>query len=99
MIYLDPHTTQDAIDFEQEDPSTAFETYTAPSYGHTPLDGIDPSMALCFYFKTKADFDKFCECVSNYDADRIPFSIQETEIDDEDNEIISFSDEDINLYL
>lgn len=93
IIYLDPHSTQQYIDFddleakhqdksqqqEQSQESTAAadsggyqssstsevddasdSTYHCSCPEKMPLDRLDPSLALCFYFNAEEDFDRWC---------------------------------------
>ncbi|XP_067127879.1 cysteine protease ATG4B-like isoform X3 [Centruroides vittatus] len=60
VVYLDPHTTQQAIDTSLEIPNDS--SYHCP-YGNSRrmnLNQMDPSVALCFYFQTEEEFDSWC---------------------------------------
>lgn len=91
IIYLDPHNTQQYIDFDDlpsvqngaadllqtqeertnnspivEQPAqlttdTPDSTYHCSCPEKMPLDRLDPSLALCFYFSTEEEFDTWCE--------------------------------------
>jgi cysteine protease ATG4 len=89
IIYLDPHNTQQYIDFDnlsteqrsaneqkppviedtntspvtipEQSPTTIDSTYHCSCPEKMPLDRLDPSLALCFYFSTEKDFDNWCE--------------------------------------
>nr|CDJ26740.1 cysteine peptidase 2 family C54 protein [Tityus serrulatus] len=60
VVYLDPHTTQQATDISLEIPNDS--SYHCP-YGNSRrmnLNQMDPSVALCFYFQTEEEFDSWC---------------------------------------
>jgi len=69
IIYLDPHSTQQYVDFDSReaeanlsDCSAAIDSsYHCVGPEKMPLDRLDPSLALCFYFHTEEDFDEWCE--------------------------------------
>lgn len=81
IIYLDPHSTQQYIDFDRgtlkdgadeqqcpdmmtEQSATTFQpldiTYHCSCPEKMPLERLDPSLALCFYFNTEDEFDNWC---------------------------------------
>lgn len=72
IIYLDPHITQQYVDFDsnqlevvdEESPSKrlpADSTYHCSSPEKMALDKLDPSLALCFYFHEESEFDDWCK--------------------------------------
>ncbi|XP_023241305.1 cysteine protease ATG4A-like isoform X2 [Centruroides sculpturatus] len=66
VVYLDPHTTQQAIDTSLEIPNDS--SYHCP-YGNSRrmnLNQMDPSVALCFYFQTEEEFDSWCVQVHKF---------------------------------
>lgn len=93
IIYLDPHSTQQYIDFDEisktpsnldttseeqqqqhqetiignsetADQSSTFQpidvTYHCSCPEKMPIDRLDPSLALCFYFSSEVEFDDWC---------------------------------------
>jgi len=57
LIYLDPHTTQQYVDL---DDSNADDTsYHCERASRMDISSLDPSIALCFYCETEADFDSW----------------------------------------
>ena len=77
VIYLDPHNTQQYIDFDetskqntdqqQVDEQAELQQSTSPDSTYhcsvpekMPIEKLDPSLALCFYFNTEKDFDNWC---------------------------------------
>lgn len=71
IIYLDPHSTQLFIDLDLEELEQRWSadvklspidsTYHCACPEKMPLDKLDPSLALCFYFHTEAEFDEWCQ--------------------------------------
>lgn len=71
IIYLDPHSTQQYIDLDLDDVdrqladdvrvSPIDSTYHCVCTEKMPLDRLDPSLALCFYFHTEQEFDEWCQ--------------------------------------
>uniref|UniRef100_A0A6G1S3M2 Cysteine protease n=1 Tax=Aceria tosichella TaxID=561515 RepID=A0A6G1S3M2_9ACAR len=87
IIYLDPHNTQQYVDFDNltstqscttdqqqpplgeqaSNPQTGTPEQSSDSTYHCscpekmPLDRLDPSLALCFYFSTEKEFDDWCD--------------------------------------
>lgn len=62
IIYLDPHTTQQYIDFDACDGSPIDDTsYHCACPEKMPFDKLDPSLALCFYFHTEDEFNSWCD--------------------------------------
>lgn len=57
LIYLDPHYCQDAVDSRKR--SFPIQTYHCLSPRKILVDKMDPSCALGFYCRTKADFLTF----------------------------------------
>jgi len=55
VIYLDPHTTQQA--------SPPDSSYHAETPGRININMLDPSLSLCFLCKTEEEFDNLCICV------------------------------------
>lgn len=78
IIYLDPHSTQQYVDFgsnspAQETPVQGMNQTEASQIGspidftyhcscpeRMPIDRLDPSLALCFYFSAEEEFDDWC---------------------------------------
>lgn len=58
LVFLDPHTTQLACDLDSKDCSD--DTYHCPYASRMDIGQLDPSIALCFFFPTEADFDSWC---------------------------------------
>jgi len=57
VFYLDPHVIQPAVSPEGDFPIDSYH-WSTPKMMH--VSEIDPSLALAFYCKDKADFDDFC---------------------------------------
>lgn len=77
VIYLDPHITQQYVDLDLEQSETTSEedsikpipmdsTYHCACPEKMPLDKLDPSLALCFYFHTEDEFDEWCKLSNDY---------------------------------
>lgn len=71
LIYLDPHTTQPALDYDVENIVKCSprelssldlddSSYHQDSICRMPLEQLDPSIGLCFHFPTELDFDSWC---------------------------------------
>lgn len=80
IIYLDPHSTQQFVDFDsssvtnapeqrssdtwadqqQQQTSPIDSTYHCACPEKMPIDRLDPSLALCFYFHNESEFDEWC---------------------------------------
>lgn len=73
IIYLDPHSTQQYVDFDKIDKetdercqsddqkyATTDTSYHCASPEKMSIDKLDPSLALCFYFHTEDEFDEWC---------------------------------------
>jgi len=65
LIYLDPHTTQAAIDFETISNANLIKKFDDSSYHQENalrmrIEQLDPSIALCFYFNSENDFEEWC---------------------------------------
>lgn len=58
LVFLDPHTTQPVVDLL--DDISSDESYHCSFSGRMNLNQLDPSIAMCFYCDTEADFEKWC---------------------------------------
>ncbi|XP_075744954.1 autophagy-related 4a isoform X5 [Rhipicephalus microplus] len=58
LVFLDPHTTQLAVDLDVECPED--ESYHCAHASRMDIGQLDPSIALCFYMATEAEFDSWC---------------------------------------
>jgi len=58
VVYLDPHTTQPAMQ-RLDDPADA-ASYHCSSPGRINISQLDPSLSLCFLATTEAEFDNLC---------------------------------------
>uniref|UniRef100_A0A8C0LNY5 Cysteine protease n=1 Tax=Canis lupus dingo TaxID=286419 RepID=A0A8C0LNY5_CANLU len=63
LIYLDPHTTQPAVEFTDSCfiPDESFHCQHPPS--RMSIGELDPSIAVGFFCKTEGDFDDWCQQV------------------------------------
>nr|XP_055202173.1 cysteine protease ATG4B isoform X2 [Nyctereutes procyonoides] len=63
LIYLDPHTTQPAVEFTDSCfiPDESFHCQHPPS--RMSIGELDPSIAVGFFCKTEDDFDDWCQQV------------------------------------
>ncbi|XP_060792557.1 cysteine protease ATG4A [Neoarius graeffei] len=63
LIYLDPHTTQSAVDLETDlgVDDQSFHCYRSPH--RMKITSLDPSVALGFFCKSEEDFDSWCNQV------------------------------------
>ncbi|XP_023233612.1 cysteine protease ATG4B-like [Centruroides sculpturatus] len=57
LVFLDPHTTQPTVDLDE---SMNDESYHCGYSGRMNLNQLDPSISLCFFCNTEAEFDKWC---------------------------------------
>lgn len=64
VIFLDPHTTQCAVDLDKEEMDDS--SYHSPVSGRMDISQLDPSIALCFYFDTEAEFNNWCTQVQSH---------------------------------
>ncbi|XP_052444707.1 cysteine protease ATG4A-like isoform X2 [Carassius gibelio] len=63
LIYLDPHTTQQAVDTESGS-SVDDQSYHCQRTPHRmKITSLDPSVALGFFCKSEEDFDSWCDLV------------------------------------
>ncbi|ODN02098.1 Cysteine protease ATG4B [Orchesella cincta] len=63
VLYLDPHTVQPTVFVSTkltEVEKAADETYHIHKPGRMSFSAMDPSIAVCFFCKTEADFDAVC---------------------------------------
>ena len=63
LIYLDPHRTQATVDLEELAPLDSFcndLSYHCKTANRMDFHQIDPSISLCFFFKTRDEFDAWC---------------------------------------
>ncbi len=58
LVYLDPHTTQPTVDLDE--PNADDSSYHCERASRMDISSLDPSIALCFYCDTEADFDNWC---------------------------------------
>ncbi|XP_028839405.1 cysteine protease ATG4A isoform X4 [Denticeps clupeoides] len=63
LIYLDPHTTQSALDAEQGSYVDDLGYHCQRSPHRMKITSLDPSVALGFFCKTEEDFDSWCDLV------------------------------------
>ncbi|XP_048858500.1 cysteine protease ATG4A isoform X2 [Brienomyrus brachyistius] len=63
LIYLDPHTTQAAVDPEAGGPVDDQSYHCQRSPHRMKAMNLDPSVALGFFCKTEVDFDSWCDLV------------------------------------
>jgi len=64
LIYLDPHRTQSTVDLDELAPLDSFcndLSYHCKTANRMDFNLIDPSISLCFFFKTKDDFNDWCK--------------------------------------
>lgn len=64
LIYLDPHKTQPTVDLDELAPLDSFcndLSYHCKTANRMDFHLMDPSIALCFFFKTKDEFDSWCK--------------------------------------
>ncbi|XP_076306730.1 cysteine protease ATG4B-like isoform X1 [Tachypleus tridentatus] len=61
VVFLDPHTTQPATVLDTDSPSD--ESYHCCYASRMDVSQLDPSIALCFYCRSEADFDNWCNHV------------------------------------
>lgn len=66
FIYLDPHTTQPVVDLSKEE-ALLFDdkSYHCNSASRMDMIQLDPSISLCFFCETEADFDNWCTLAKN----------------------------------
>uniref|UniRef100_A0A671PLY3 Cysteine protease n=1 Tax=Sinocyclocheilus anshuiensis TaxID=1608454 RepID=A0A671PLY3_9TELE len=63
LIYLDPHTTQQAVDTESGS-AVDDQSYHCQRTPHRmKITSLDPSVALGFFCKSEEDFDSWCDLV------------------------------------
>lgn len=63
LIYLDPHTTQQAVDSESGS-AVDDQSYHCQRTPHRmKITSLDPSVALGFFCKSEEDFDSWCDLV------------------------------------
>lgn len=72
LIYLDPHTTQQVVDLdpvaigEEVNPyDVNDDSYHCPIANRMDMSELDPSISLCFFFKSEADFDSWVSNVKS----------------------------------
>lgn len=58
LVFLDPHTTQLALDLDVEFPED--ESYHCAHASRMDISQLDPSIALCFYLPSESEFDSWC---------------------------------------
>ncbi|RWS26296.1 cysteine peptidase 2 family C54 protein-like protein [Leptotrombidium deliense] len=66
LLYLDPHTTQTVIDYEEFSTKKTFDdsSYHQETASRMDITQLDPSIALCFFCHNEADFDNWCSLAS-----------------------------------
>ncbi|XP_071537688.1 cysteine protease ATG4B isoform X3 [Panulirus ornatus] len=77
LVYLDPHTTQEAgsIGKKLTEEEVELDKSYHCSYAHRmPFDHLDPSLALCFYCGSEKEFDDLCNRMRQdlIDAEKTP---------------------------
>ncbi|RWS04147.1 cysteine peptidase 2 family C54 protein-like protein [Dinothrombium tinctorium] len=67
LLYLDPHTTQPIVDYEEFTSNPLFDdsSYHQETAARMDISQLDPSIALCFYCHTESDFDNWCSLAYN----------------------------------
>ncbi|KAM5146662.1 cysteine protease ATG4A [Mantella aurantiaca] len=63
LIYLDPHTTQTCVETEQTGTVQDQTYHCQKNPNRMKILNLDPSVALGFFCKEEADFDKWCKTV------------------------------------
>ncbi|XP_038209168.1 cysteine protease ATG4B [Zerene cesonia] len=66
VIYLDPHTTQRSgpVENKQTDEQKEMDcSYHCKYASRIPILAMDPSVAVCFLCRTRADFDELCKTI------------------------------------
>ncbi|XP_022243878.1 cysteine protease ATG4B-like isoform X3 [Limulus polyphemus] len=64
LVFLDPHTTQPTTVLNADSPDD--ESYHCCYASRMAFTELDPSIALCFYFRNEADFDLWCNHVYKF---------------------------------
>ncbi|XP_071839278.1 cysteine protease ATG4B-like isoform X2 [Apostichopus japonicus] len=80
LVFLDPHTTQPTVDFDQWG-HIADESYHCASVSTMLISSLDPSIALGFYCRTEAEFEDWChriQCVISEKEFSPMFEVTET---------------------
>ncbi|XP_027225612.1 cysteine protease ATG4B isoform X1 [Penaeus vannamei] len=77
VVYLDPHTTQEAGSVAKKATETEVETdksYHCMYAQRMPFEHLDPSLALCFYCGTEKEYDDLCNRMRQelIDAEKTP---------------------------
>ncbi|XP_055037157.2 cysteine protease ATG4A isoform X1 [Misgurnus anguillicaudatus] len=63
LIYLDPHTTQQAVESESDIVVDDLSYHCQRTPHRMKITNLDPSVALGFFCRTEADFDSWCKLV------------------------------------
>ncbi|XP_073790768.1 cysteine protease ATG4A isoform X1 [Danio rerio] len=63
LIYLDPHTTQQAVDTESGSAVDDQSFHCQRTPHRMKITSLDPSVALGFFCKSEEDFDSWCDLV------------------------------------
>jgi len=92
VLYLDPHTVQLAVDTGSDE--FPIESYLVSSLQTMPLRNLDSSMALAFYFETKAEFELFCEEHKKDPSETPFFSVMENSFESTERWITDLNDGD-----
>ncbi|XP_022668337.1 cysteine protease ATG4B-like [Varroa jacobsoni] len=58
LVFLDPHTTQNFVDLDQEPIDDS--SYHCWNAQRMPINAIDPSIALSYYIENEADLNEWC---------------------------------------
>lgn len=64
LVFLDPHTTQSTCDLDVDTPDD--ESYHCAHASRMDISQLDPSVALCFYLSTEAEFDSWCNLAQKH---------------------------------
>ncbi|CAH1782093.1 unnamed protein product, partial [Owenia fusiformis] len=65
LIYLDPHTTQPAVNLDSMG-KTSDETYHCPYTSRMRIKDLDPSVAVGFFCANEADFNDLCQTINKF---------------------------------
>uniref|UniRef100_A0A5S6Q2J3 Cysteine protease n=1 Tax=Trichuris muris TaxID=70415 RepID=A0A5S6Q2J3_TRIMR len=68
LLYLDPHQCQSVADLNVDRDLLDDSSYHTLAILHMPIEDIDPSVALAFFFATENEFNNFCDTVRTLHA-------------------------------